>query len=299
MAEPRIPTRVGDLAVRVVGDGPPAVLWHSLFVDARSWDRVVDELAHDRTLVIITGPGHGASADPGHGYSLDDCAAAAGEVLDTLGIDQPVDWLGNAWGGHVGVVFAATWPARCRTLITFGTPIQGYGRSERLLFRALLAVYRVIGMRDVLSRSICETLLSASTRAHDPAAVVLVLDSLRTMRRGHLSNAMHSISIRRPDLSDRLAAITCPTLFVTGTDHAEWSGERATASARALRAGAAVVVPDTAYLTPLEAPSAVIDLVREWWASAHAQAAPTRRDATLRFVASPRLSDIDPTRRVS
>ena len=36
----RIPTRVGSLAVRVVGEGPPAVLWHSLFVDDRSWDRV-------------------------------------------------------------------------------------------------------------------------------------------------------------------------------------------------------------------------------------------------------------------
>lgn len=72
-----IPTRVGSLAVRVLGEGPPAVLWHSLFVDARSWQRVEHELAQDRRLVIITGPGHGASSDPGHRYSLDDCAAAA------------------------------------------------------------------------------------------------------------------------------------------------------------------------------------------------------------------------------
>ena len=98
----RIPTRVGSLAVRVLGDGPPAVLWHSLFVDERSWQRVEDALARDRCLVIITGPGHGESSDPGHRYSLDDCAAAAGEVLAALGIDEPVDWVGNAWGGHVG-----------------------------------------------------------------------------------------------------------------------------------------------------------------------------------------------------
>ena len=55
-----IPTRVGSLAVRVLGDGPRAVLWHSLFVDERSWQRVEDALARDRCLVIvITGPGHG------------------------------------------------------------------------------------------------------------------------------------------------------------------------------------------------------------------------------------------------
>lgn len=80
----RIPTKVGSLAVRVRGEGRPAVLWHSLFVDERSWQRVEDELARDRRLVSITGPGHGASSNPGHGYSLDDCAAAAGEVLAAL-----------------------------------------------------------------------------------------------------------------------------------------------------------------------------------------------------------------------
>ena len=33
-----IETTVGRLAVRVVGDGPTAVLWPSLFMDERSWD---------------------------------------------------------------------------------------------------------------------------------------------------------------------------------------------------------------------------------------------------------------------
>ena len=32
-----VETQVGPLAVRVVGQGPTAVLWHSLFVDERSW----------------------------------------------------------------------------------------------------------------------------------------------------------------------------------------------------------------------------------------------------------------------
>ena len=280
---------MGSLAVRVLGEGPPAVLWHSLFVDERSWQRVEDGLAGDRRLVIITGPGHGASADPGHRYSLDDCAAAAGEVLAALDIREPVDWVGNAWGGHVGVVFAATWPDRCRTLVTLGTPIQAYGRSEQLLFRVMLAVYRVVGMVDFLSSGICDALLSAADPrersrggragarqpAHDGAA--------------GLANAMVSISLGRPDLTPRLASIRCPTLFVTGSDHAEWTGEQAEceepaarqgsaavvpdtaylipleASSHALIAGSAAVVPDTAYLTPIESPESTIRLVRDHW----------------------------------
>ena len=265
MRDTGFPTRVGSLAVRVRGEGRTAVLWHSLFVDARSWQRVEDELASHRRLVIITGPGHGASADPGHRYSLDDCAAAADEVLAALDIQEPVDWVGNAWGGHVGVVFAATWPDRCRTLVTFGTPIESYGRSERLQFRFLLAVYRVVGMRGFLSNAIVEALLSPRTRANDPEAVALVLSGLRTMNRRALANAMVSISIRRPDLTPRLAGIRCPTVFVTGSDHAEWTPAQAESKSRLLDTGSAVVIPDTAYLTPIEAPTDTVRIVLDLW----------------------------------
>ena len=260
-----IPTRLGSLAVRVSGEGPIAVLWHSLFVDDRSWHRVEEGLARHRRLVIITGPGHGASADPGHRYSLEDCAAAAADVLVALGAREPVDWVGNAWGGHVGVVFASTWPDRCRTLATFGTPIQAYSRSQRLAFRLLLAVYRLVGMVDVLSTAIGDVLLSPSTRSTDPEAVALVRDSLRTMKRPALANAMLSISLGRPDLTPRLDAIRCPTVFVTGNDHAEWPPDQAQAKSRLLPRGSAVVIRDTAYLTPLEAPAETLRIVRDLW----------------------------------
>lgn len=260
-----IPTRLGSLAVRVRGEGPTAVLWHSLFMDDRSWQRVEEGLARDRHLVIITGPGHGASADPGHRYSLDDCAAAAAEVLVALDVDEPVDWVGNAWGGHVGVVFAATWPDRCRTLATFGTPITAYGRSQQLSFRLLLAVYRLVGMVDVLSTGIGDALLSPSTRSRDPEAVALVRDCLRMMERPALANAMLSISLGRPDLTPRLGAITCPTVFVTGSDHAELPPDEAQAKSQMLARGSAVVIGDTAYLTPLEAPAETLRIVRDLW----------------------------------
>ena len=274
----QIETRVGRLRVRVRGEGPPAVLWHSLFVDERSWQRVEAELARDRRLVIITGPGHGASADPRHRYSLDDCAAAAGDVLTALDIREPVDWVGNAWGGHVGVVFAATWPERCRTLVTLGTPIQSYTRSEQARFRFLLAVYRVVGMVDFLSSGICEALLSPKTHAEDPEAVALVLDCLRTMKRRALANAMVSISLRRPNLTPRLAAIRCPTVFATGGDHAGWTPEQAEATSGVLASGSVVVVPGTAYLIPLEAPTETVRIVRDVW---RAPELPEPRDERL------------------
>ena len=74
---PPVPTRLGPLHVQPVGAGPPAVLWHSLFVDSTTWRRMERELGASRRLVIIDGPGHGWSADAGRDYTLEDCAAAA------------------------------------------------------------------------------------------------------------------------------------------------------------------------------------------------------------------------------
>jgi pimeloyl-ACP methyl ester carboxylesterase len=268
-----IQTEVGALAVRVRGEGRPAVLWHSLFMDERSWERVEPEVAADHQLVLITGPGHGSSSDPGRRYTMAECAAAAATVLDSLGIVEPVDWVGNAWGGHVGIIFAATRPARCRTLVTLGTPAQAYTARERLETALLLVLYRLLGPVRMIRNGVVDTLLSPRTRAADPAAVTMVRNCLEHADRAKLGNAVVSISLRRPDLLPFLPRVSAPTLFITGTDHSGWTPEQATTVADLLPDGSVAVVPDTAYLTPLEAPTETVRLLRQFWA-AHTAPAP-------------------------
>ena len=261
-----IETCVGQLAVRVVGQGPTAVLWPSLFMDERSWDRLLPSLTQDRRLVIINGPGHGASGDPGHRYSNHDCVTAAGQILDWLAIGGAVDWVGNAWGGHVGLRFAADRPTQCRSLITLGTPVAALSRSERRRTYPLLAVHAVLGPIELVLSGVTEVLLCAHTREHDPEAVELVRDSLRHANRRMLRNAVISISLRREDLTDLLPAIAVPTLMITGSDHSGFTPAQAEAAAGLVPNGRTAVVPDAAYLVPLEAPTTTLALIREFWA---------------------------------
>jgi pimeloyl-ACP methyl ester carboxylesterase len=265
-----VQTPVGPLAVRLVEgrrQQPVAVLWHSLFVDERSWSRVEDELSHERRLLLITGPGHGASGDPGRRYSMQDCATAATVVLDEMGVPEPVDWVGNAWGGHVGVVFAATWPSRCRTLVTAGTPIHAYSWKGRAETQLLLQAYRLLGPARFLTNAVTEALLSASTRERDLEAVGLVRDSFTSADRARLSNAVVSISLQRQDLTESLPRVEAPTLFVTGSEHPEWRLQQALAASRLLQHGSATAVDRAAYLVPLEAPQEFGTLVRQFWAA--------------------------------
>lgn len=262
-----VDTSVGRLAATTVGTGPPAVLWHSLFVDERSWDRVAPALGRDRRLILVTGPGHGRSCDPGRRYTLRECADAAVEVLDALGVVGPVDWVGNAWGGHVGVLVTTAQPHRIRSLVTIGTPVQALSLAEQVRTRTLLLLHRFLGPAGFIVDALEETLLSAPTRAGDPEAVALVRSSFVEADRGRLRRAVVCISLHREDLAALLPGVAVPTLMITGEQHGGWTPAQADAAIRAVPDGRTAVVPDAAYLVPLEQPDAVVALVRDFWAS--------------------------------
>ena len=262
-----IESPVGTLAVRVRGQGRPAVLWHSLFVDDGSWGRLVPRIEGKRQLVIINGPGHGDSGDPGRRYSIEQCADAARIILEELGVRQPVDWVGNAWGGHVGALAAARSPELIRSLVMLGSPIAALSPFERVRTYLLLGLYRLTGPSAMVVNGTARVLLSARTLAHDLEAVQQVHECLRRADRRMLRNAIVSLSLRRTALTETLKQLSQPTLIVTGADHHGFTPEQARAAATLLRHGEIAVIPDAAYLIPLEAPDASAELIGDFWAA--------------------------------
>ena len=262
-----IATRVGPLHVRQVGSGPPAVLWHSLFVDSASWRAAEPSLSADRRLILIDGPGHGASGDSGKPYTMRDCAEAALGVLNALGVTEPVDWVGNAWGGHVGITLAAAHPERLRSLIAIGAPVAAYTRAGERQTRLLLAVYRLLGPVGFIRNAIAEALLSPATHARNPQAVDYVRAQIGGADRRRLRNAVESISLGREDLTGLLPGLRVPTLFVTGADHTGFTPAQVQESINLVPCGQLAIVPDAAYLAPLEQPDETARVVRTFWAA--------------------------------
>ncbi|MEV0718662.1 alpha/beta fold hydrolase, partial [Asanoa sp. NPDC050611] len=177
-----VATSVGRLNVVVEGSGPPAVLWHSLFVDSTTWARLLPRLAAERTLVLIDGPGHGRSGAAPGPYTLSDCAVAAREVLHGLGVTGPVDWLGNAWGGHVGVFFAAEHPDACRSLTAIASPIHALPPADRRSVRLLYFLHGLVGPLPVAG--ILAGALLGKNFADRAAGAVVRTSFTRADRRG-------------------------------------------------------------------------------------------------------------------
>lgn len=261
----RVATRLGPLAVATVGSGPPAVLWHSLFVDSTTWGRLSPYLETERRLVLIDGPNHGGHPPLRRSFTLEDCVGAAVDVLDQLDISGPVDWLGNAWGGHVGVLFAAAHPQRCRTLTAIGAPIHAYSDADRRRTRLLSLLYLAAGPRPV-SGLLVDALLGPRARAEDIAGAAVVADSFARAERRGMYDAIRWLSLRRRDLTDILDTLVTPTLLTTGPDDPMWTTTAARAAATHLRTGAAVILPGAGHVGPLlQAAPQVAQLVTAFW----------------------------------
>jgi len=258
-------------------------LWHSLFVDSTTWQRLEGPLAQERRLIVIDGPGHGWSGDAGRDYTLDDCAGAASDVLTELGTTGPVDWLGNAWGGHVGAVFAVSEPDRCRSLIAVCTPVHALEPAVRRQMRASIPVYRLLGPIRPFVRTLTHGgLLSPHPNPEDAQVVA---DAFKRADRSGMARAMRCISLRRADLTPMLPQVTVPTLMIAAEDDPLWRPEHARAAVRAMPRATSISLPGGGHVEPLlrSAPS-LSRIITDFWRDPSAVLAggekePARRDS--------------------
>lgn len=248
-----IETEVGKLAVFEEGSGAPVFLWPSLFLDHRSLLPLIAEL-QPRRCIVVDGPGHGESPGPARRYDLAACACAAMQVLDALHLDA-VDWVGNAWGGHVGVCAAIAFPKRIRTLTAIGSPMNALKAGQRLQMRLLLGILKLSAgtAGKILGGAMLSPAASPSLREH-------VRRSVREAPA--LGDAIRCVSLERPDLTAELARVTCPTLIVAGGDDKMYPPSEAATQAARLANGRCETLTGASHLGPLEQPQKVAALLQ-------------------------------------
>ncbi|CAM3659240.1 alpha/beta fold hydrolase [Smaragdicoccus niigatensis] len=264
-----IPTSLGRLFVTDTGSGPVTVLVHSLFVDQVSWALVVESLAPGRRLILIDAPNHGRSEPADRDFTVEDAARAAAEVLDHLGIAEPVDWVGNALGGHIGIVLAATQPARIRSLVTIGTPVQSLSFRERWTQCVpLVQGYRLLGSHRMLVKPLANALLGSDAMAAQPDQAKATMDAFRNVDRPAMLRAMRCFMLQRPSLDNLLPKITAPTLMIAADrDPTGWVPADAEKAVAGMPNASAVAVKGAGHIAPLLLePDRIAEILQDFWA---------------------------------
>jgi class 3 adenylate cyclase len=130
--------RSGDVAVayQVVGDGSPDIIFvRGIAGDLVStWDqpllvRHVEGLAACGRLIMLDKRGTGLSDRVREVHSAETAMDDVRAVMDAVGSESAVIWLGAAATG-VGVMFAATYPERCAGLVCFDPQVKGTRASD-------------------------------------------------------------------------------------------------------------------------------------------------------------------------
>jgi pimeloyl-ACP methyl ester carboxylesterase len=258
-----VPTRLGRLHVRTVGDGAPTVLWSSMFVDSHTWDPMVRLLPPGRRYLLVDPPGLGRSEPLGRPSDIDGAADAATDLLGELGIDDPVDWIGNAFGGHVGLKLG-TRAGVLRSLVAVSSPTEPLPAELRRQINVLMPVLRTVGPVGPVRSAVVAAMLTDASAA-DPEIRRIVLESLSRPSRRSMALAIRSFILNRVDVSSELADLTVPSLFVASDDRGDWSPEDAAAAAARAPEAELVTVAGARTLVPLEQPESLASHVRRFW----------------------------------
>ena len=219
---PSIPTRLGRLHVRTIGDGAPTVLWSSMFVDSHTWDPVVPLLPTGSPLRA----GRPARAGPQR--------APAPRERHRRRRRRGHRPARRARHRRPGRLARQRLRRARRAQARHATRRAAQPRGRQLTDRADRpraapadppAAARSCGPRGrsapCARRSSRAMLTDAS--AADDATRRVVVESLARPTRRSMALAVRSFILDRVDVTAELADLAVPSLFVASDDRGDWS----------------------------------------------------------------------------
>ncbi len=259
-----VTTSIGRLAVRDKGTqaagGEVIVLWPSILADHRIYRHQIEAWRGRHRLVIIDGPGHGHSGPPPGPVTMADCGRAVGEVLDALGIAQPVVIVGTSWGGLVAGEFAIAQPQRTRAVVMLNTPVytapDGPGFGDRFIVWGARWIHGTGVYRD----GVAKAFFLPATRERGGPLIQDFHQHLREVDGAGLAQSVRSVLIEREPLAPRMSQIAAPTLFVAGRHDGMYPMEDLRKAAASLPRGRFEVL-ETAHISVVDEPDKATALI--------------------------------------
>ncbi len=255
-------TGVVPANVRVDGAGPPIVMIHGFGAAMDWWDGIAPALARDHRVIRIDLIGHGGTAAPRDGYTIERQAALVAAVLDKLKVDR-VTVIAHSMGGEVTAALAEMQPARIERMVLIDSP-----PTLGTTFTPMTEAFLTPGLGQLLVHFQTEDgLRRGLAQGFAPGYLVperFVADLKQLTYSGFRNAHEGSIAFRKAKAPwERLAALkpAPPLLAIVGAQDA--IVPPANASFYAKVPGSKVVVIDGAGHSPMvEAPEKTLALIR-------------------------------------
>jgi pimeloyl-ACP methyl ester carboxylesterase len=255
--------KIGGIAWREAGSGPPVLLIHGVGLNADAWKPQIATLSLRRRVIAIDLPGHGQSDPLPDGADLGDYVAAVAVLIAGLGI-SPVPVVGHSLGA----------------LIALGLALDHQEKVAALV--ALNAVY----CRDPVARSAVELRAKQLTGGAFEVEAVIARwfpdDRFGTLAR-HTADMLHAVdpkgyaaAYRVFATADhvyegRLGNLACRALFMTGVSDPNSTPAMSARMAREAPYGHTVALPRARHMMHLTHPAETTNTIAAFINAAQAK----------------------------
>jgi pimeloyl-ACP methyl ester carboxylesterase len=182
-------------------------------------------------------------------------------LMDTLGIQQAV-LCGLSMGGYVAFAFLRKYPQRVQGLILADTR-PGADTDEAKANRENTALLALSQGTGAVADLLIPKLLSDYTRQHHPSVEQSVRQMISAATPQGIAAASRGMALR-PDSSDLLPSISCPTLVVVGEQDVLTPPAVAHEYATRIPGSQFATIPNAGHLSTLEQPEAFLTVVRNF-----------------------------------
>jgi pimeloyl-ACP methyl ester carboxylesterase len=260
----RVQTHGHDLAVEILGEGPPIVCLHGLAVDRRVMQAVCEPGLADSGCrrVYVDLPGHGESRADLAALSADELVASIADVIAAVA-DEQVALVGYAYGGYLAQALAALYHGVRGLALVCPTVEPDFARRTTPPRRVHVREEALPFSDDPRERAAFEE-VSVRQTAAQLALFQRVIHPANIAADGAAMSATRARYATSRPVWSALDGWDGPALVVCGRDD-HWVGwEDAARLCRHLRRGELVVLPECGHLLPFEEPARLRALLKEW-----------------------------------
>ncbi len=244
------------LAYTDQGKGTPLVFLHAFPLSQAMWAPQVEALSGSYRVITLDFRGHGSSQTALWNFTLDEYADDVMALLNHLDINQAV-MIGLSMGGYTALSIARRYGNRLKGLVLADTRAQAdnsEGRSGRKTMAQVAYKKGASAIADLM----LPKLLAPSTPKDNPKLTAGIRQLiLGTKPEGIITDLM-AMAVR-PDSTDLLPQIECPTLIIVGEDDQATPVADSEYLADRIPKSTLAVIPKAGHLSNLEQPQAFND----------------------------------------
>lgn len=248
------------------GSGKPIVLLHAFPCNRSMWAPQISALTQSHEFRVITPDFRGfGESDVTEGPSLmETLATDVAALLDALHIEEC--FLGGiSMGGYVAFAFYRAYAARVRALILADTRAQA-DTPEGRAARAENAQLAEREGSQAIAERLLPRLLSPETLQESIGTTSRLRAMIEAAAPAGIAGALRGMALR-PDATDLLPKITCPTLVLVGEEDSLTPPDDAHLLAKNIPNARLVIIPHAAHLANMEQPErfnqALYDFVKD------------------------------------